>query len=478
VSDACIDAANPKVVSAPANYCDWWTVFNDPALNDLIRCAYEQNVNLRIAGTRVLEARAQRAIAVGTLFPQVQTETGEYTHTQFSKNSGKPLPRNPIFDSWANSLNASWELDFWGRFRRTIESTNDVVEASVDDFDNVLVTLIGDLATAYVQYRIYEQQLAYTRENVVFQQGSLKIATEQWQAGQTNELSVVQGKSLLEQIEADIPVFEIRMRQASNQICVLLGIPPSDLTKRLSAAPIPTSPTDVVLGIPADLIRRRPDVRAAERAVAAQNAQIGVAEANYYPAFFISGSVGYEATQLGKLYDAKSFTGQVGPSFQWNILNYGRILNNVRFQDFKTQELAGTYQQKVLSAAQEVENGIVTFIKSQNQAAHLAESVKAAQRAVQIASDQFKAGAINYTSVFVAEQNLVGQQNLYAQAQGDIALGLIGVYRAIGGGWEYRLSESERAECNTGAVMPTVAAPTGGLMGSPPIPPPPAAKPN
>ena len=329
LEDAWIDAANPQVVSATANYADWWSVFNDATLNELIRCAYEQNINLRIAGTRVLEARAARAIAVGGLFPQVQTETGSYVHTQVSENIDKPPPRKDVFNNWANSLNASWELDFWGRFRRTIESASDTVQASVDDYDNVMVTLIGDLATAYVQYRILEQELVYTRENIQIQQGSLKIATEQWQAGQTNELSVVQGRSLLEQSEATIPVIETGMRQQANQICVLLGIPPADLAARLGQAPIPTSPTGVVVGVPADLIRRRPDVRAAERAVAAQNAQVGVAEADYYPAFFISGSIGYEARDLNKLYNAKSLTGQVGPSFQWNILNYGRILNNV-----------------------------------------------------------------------------------------------------------------------------------------------------
>src|SRR5262249_35219375 len=157
-----------------------------------------------------------------------------------------------------------------------------------------------------------------------------KIATDRFQAGQTNELGVVQGTSLLEQLEATIPLLEIGLRQTNNQLCILLGIPPAELAARLGKAPIPTSPPEGVVGIPADLIRRRPDLRSAERLIAAQNAQIGVAEADFYPAFFINGSIGYEAIDLGKLFDAKSFTGQIGPSFQWNVLNYGRILNNVR----------------------------------------------------------------------------------------------------------------------------------------------------
>jgi NodT family efflux transporter outer membrane factor (OMF) lipoprotein len=441
-----IDAADPRVKSEPANYCDWWTVFGDPVLNDLIRIAYEQNVTLRIAGTRVLEARAQRAIAVGSIFPQSQTEDGSYVHAQTSKNVANPLPR-PIFDNWTNNFSASWEIDFWGKIRRTIESADDNVESTVDDYDSVMVGLIGDVAAAYVQYRIFEQQLVYTRENVRIQSASLKIATDRWRAGQTNELGVVQATSLLEQIEATIPILEIEMREANNQLCILLGLPPADLAAKLGLAPIPTSPPEVVAGIPADLIRRRPDVRSAERLVAAQTAQIGVAEANFYPAFFINGTMGYEAKSLEKLYTPHGFTGQVGPSFQWEILNYGRILNNVRLQDFKAQELVGVYQQKVLSAASEVENGIITYLRSQTSAVHSAASVRAAQRAVALATAQYRAGATDYTPVFVAEQFLVQQQNEYALQQGNIALGLIGVYRAIGGGWEYRLSDAANGRC-------------------------------
>jgi NodT family efflux transporter outer membrane factor (OMF) lipoprotein len=355
LAQAWIDASNPGVKSVSGDYSAWWTVFGDPVLDDLVRTAYAQNVTLRVAGTRVLEARAQRAIAVGTLFPQKQTATGTYTHTQVSGNIANVPPKR-FFDDWATGFNASWEIDFWGKIRRTIESTEDLVESSVDDYDNVMVTLISDVATAYVQYRIFEQQIAYTQENVRIQRGSLRIATARWKSGQTSQLGVAQASSLLEQIEATIPLLEIGLRQANNQLCVLLGIPPTELAARLGPRDpiVPRSPPEVVVGIPADLIRRRPDLRSAERLIAAQNAQIGVAEADWYPAFFINGSFGYEAKDLAKLFGSKSFTGQVGPAFQWNILNYGRILNNVRLQDFKTQELVAVYQQNVLAAAREV----------------------------------------------------------------------------------------------------------------------------
>jgi NodT family efflux transporter outer membrane factor (OMF) lipoprotein len=444
LADAWIDAGNTKVKSTTADQSAWWKLFGDPVLDDLVQVAYAQNVNLRVAGTRVLEARAQRAIAVGTLFPQQQTATGAYARTQASANIAN-VPPNRQFDTWANNLNASWEIDFWGKIRRTIESTDDAVDASVDDYDNVMVTLIADVATAYVQYRTFQQQLVYTRQNVELQRGLLKIATDQWRSGQKGELPVVQSTSLLEQLESLIPVQEIGLRQANNQLCVLLGIPPTDLAARLGPAPIPQSPADVVVGIPVDLIRRRPDLRSAERLVAAQNAQIGVAEANFYPAFFINGTLGYEAKDFAKLYSSGSFTGQVGPAFQWDILNYGRVLNNVRLQDFKTQELTAAYQQSVLSAAREVENGIIGFLNTRREADHLAASVKAGTRAVEITTQQLKAGAIDFTPVFVASQFLAQDQIQYAQAEGDIALGLIAVYRALGGGWELRLTEQAKA---------------------------------
>jgi NodT family efflux transporter outer membrane factor (OMF) lipoprotein len=463
-----IDAANPHVKSVAADYSTWWTVFGDPVLDDLVRTAYAQNVNLRVAGTRVLEARAQRAIAVGTLFPQSQTANGSYTHTQVSGNTAN-VPLHRFFDTWATSLNASWELDFWGRIRRTIESTDDLVESSVDDYDFVMVTLIGDLASAYMQYRIFEQQIAYTQENIRIQRDSLRIATVRWKAGQTSQLGVAQASSLLEQLEASIPVLEIGLRQANNQICVLLGMPPTELAAKLGPREpiVPQSPPDVVVGIPADLIRRRPDVRSAERQIAAQNAQIGVAEAGFYPTFFINGTIDYEAKNLSQLFSSRSLTGQIGPAFQWNILNYGRILNNVRLQDFKTQELVGVYQQNVLAAAQEVENGIIAFLNHQREARSLAASVKDAALALKLATDNFRAGTIDYTPVFVAQQFLVEQQNAYALAQGDIALGLIAVYRALGGGWELRLNEPE---LHSSEASPCPApAPVQEL--SPPLPP-------
>ena len=271
----------------------------------------------------------------------------------------------PFYNQWNFGFNLNWELDFWGRFRRAIESDTANLDASVEGYDDVLVTLLGDVATNYVQMRTLEGRIQYTRANVELQRQTLTIAEARFKGGTTSKLDVYQARSTLEQTEAQIPELEISLRQTVVQLCILLGMPPEELRARLGPAPIPTAPVDVAVGIPADLLRRRPDVRRAERLAAAQCAQIGIAEADYYPAFSINGTLGYSAEQFPDLFRPAALNANVGPSFQWNLLNYGRILNNVRLQDARFQELVTTYQQTVLNANQEVENGLVTFLRAQ-----------------------------------------------------------------------------------------------------------------
>jgi NodT family efflux transporter outer membrane factor (OMF) lipoprotein len=434
-----IDADDIRVRSVTEDTSHWWTVFNDPILSQLIQVAYEQNLTLREAGFRVLEARAQWAIAVGTLFPQSQQMQGSYTQQALSvKVANRKFLPERFYSQWGYGFSLAWELDFWGRFRRAIESAEDNLDGFVENYDDVLVTLLGDVAAAYVQLRTFEQQLVYVRTNVGLQRETLAIAKVRFKDGQTSELDSDQAQSTLSQTEAEIPQLEIQIRQTTNQLCILLGIPPEDLQARLGPGAIPTAPPDVAVGMPADLLRRRPDVRRQERFAAAQCAQIGVAEAEFYPAISINGSIGYAGRNFADLFKTKAFEGSVGPSFQWQILNYGRILNNVRLQEARFMELVANYQNTVLRANEEVENGLVQFLQSQRAARYLAESVKAAERAVKVVLAQYKAGLVDFNRVSLVEQNLVVQQNQLAQARGAIALGLIQVYRGLGGGWEIR----------------------------------------
>jgi NodT family efflux transporter outer membrane factor (OMF) lipoprotein len=449
-----IDANDQRVRITSEDLSKWWTVFNDPVLDSLICDAYRQNLSLRVAGMRVLEARAQLAIDTGNLLPQTQASTGDFKWNGLSRETannflqfGEP-PGGlqgvtfPAFKRWYGQwdlgFNLSWELDFWGRFRRAIEADSASLDASVENYDDVLVTLLGQVATAYTQMRITEQRIKYAQENVKLQSETLGIVEARFKRGTVTKLDVAQATSTLEQTRATIPELVISLRQFNNQLCILLGIPPEELRARLGPGAIPTAPVEVAVGIPADLLRRRPDVRKAERQAASQSAEIGVAEAEFYPHIAINGTWEYSAEFFKDLWKPTALNGTIGPTFTWNILNYGRILNNVRLQDARFLELVATYQNTVLSAAQDVENGLVTFLQAQQRTQSQAASVKAAEEAVQIAVAQYKTGTVDFTRVTQLEQALVTQQDTLAQAQGEIVTGLIQVYKALGGGWQIR----------------------------------------
>ena len=337
-----IDAADIHTVDDSGIQCRWWTVFGDPRLNELIACAYRQNLTLREAGCRILQARATRNIAIGDIFPQNQIAQGGYSRNAAPVGPNVFPGTSRYSDSWNFGWNLNWQLDFWGRFRRAIASADANLDASVANYDFVLVNLLGDVATNYVKIRTTQERIDLLRANVKLQRGVLDFIDTRLAAGyRQTKLDSAQARSLLRQDEAAIPNLEINKRQYEDALCILLGIPPIDLVPMLGPGPIPTSPPEVALGIPADLLRRRPDVRQAERLAAAQAEQIGIAEADLYPAFSINGSLGYTAQDFPDLFRNTALNGNVGPSFQWNLLNYGRIVNNVRLQDAKFQELGG-----------------------------------------------------------------------------------------------------------------------------------------
>jgi NodT family efflux transporter outer membrane factor (OMF) lipoprotein len=389
--------------------------------------------------------------------------TGQYSQVNLSHNafnnpsviaSSAHFPIKPgtpfgnIYSDWNAGFNLGWELDFWGRFRRSIESANAGLDASVDNFDDALVTLFADVATNYVQYRVAQQRIKIAQANVKIQEDILALVEEQFRVGinRVTRLDVEQARTVLEQTRSTIPLLQIVMGQANDLLCILLGLPPHDMEPELGPGPsldtepMPNTPNWVAAGIPADLLRRRPDVRSAERRVAAQSAQIGVAEADLYPSIIINGTIGYDAYTPTKLFEAQSFYGTIAPSFKWNILNYGRIANNVRLQQAKTQELIANYQNTVLSAAREVQTPLRGFLRSQEQAEDLVRSVSAAKEALKIGKNQYSVGTIPFNTVFNLETTQVQQQDNLAIAQGNIALNLINVYRALGGGWELRMN--------------------------------------
>ncbi len=442
---AWLDSADKRVRVESDDLSKWWAVFHDPVLDALIDDAYKQNLTLRQAGLRVLQARDQLGIATGNLFPQTQAVKGAFTQTALSAQDANvvfdtpagPLALTRFYPQWDLPIGAmSWEIDFWGRFRRAVEANAANLDASSANYQDVLVTLLSDVATNYVALRTLEQQIEYTKTNVDLQSKTLTIVRARFKVGTVTGVDLHQAESVLKQTESQIPELEIALRQTQNQICTLLGIPPEDLRARLGKASIPTAPKEVAVGIPADLLRRRPDIRRAERQAAAQSAQIGVAQADFYPAIAINGTIGYSAQQFKDLWGPAAFAGTIGPSFQWNVLNYGRILNNVRLQDAKFQESVAAYQDTVLKANQEVEDGLATFLKAKQRADLLKISVDEALEAVKLVLVQYEKGTADFTRVTQLQEALVVQQDNFAQAEGEIARGLIQVYKGLGGGWE------------------------------------------
>jgi NodT family efflux transporter outer membrane factor (OMF) lipoprotein len=432
-----------QVSTKPDDYRSWWRSFNDPVLDTLIQKAYQQNLTLQIAGVRVLEARAQVGVAVGNLYPQSQQLTGNLQKIRVSQSNlstGTTTPTNFAFSSIG--VQAAWELDFWGKIRRGIESADANLLASISDYDNTLVTLTGDVATSYVQLRTLEKRLAIAHQNVLVQKKSLQIATYRWKGGTTSLRDVEQALTVLDSTEATIPTLESQVRQTQNALCLLMGMPPSDIQHLLgSKSAIPAPPPQVALGIPADLLRRRPDIQSAEWQAAAQCAQIGVNKADLFPAFSLSGNFGFSATDVGRftlgdMFQSKSRSWAFGPSMQWNIFNYGRIMNQVRVQDARFQALLINYQNTVLKAQQEVENALIGFLKSQQRAERLAGSAAAAKKSVDLAFLQYQEGITDFTTVLLAEQNLLSVQDNLAVAVGEISSNLVGVYKAMGGGWQ------------------------------------------
>jgi NodT family efflux transporter outer membrane factor (OMF) lipoprotein len=427
-----IQAGDPRTQGPPPRDGDWWDVFQDPLLSSLVYRAYHQNPNLRSAGTRVLQARAQQAITVGNLFPQSQRLLGLY-------------PQGQNLHIEVTAFNLSWELDFWGKFRRRVESANARLDASVESYDAALVTLLADVATYYVQYRIAQQRIKIARDNLAMQERLLGLAERQEKIGTATELDVAQLRTLVEQTRSTIPATEIVLGQANDRLCILLGEPPHNLEPELGpgpplgTAPIPAAPTSVAAGIPADLLLRRPDVRAAERQIAAQSAQIGVAEADLYPSLSVGTALGQANIGLAPVLASSGGLALIIPQFSWNVLNYGRLVNNIRLQDARTQELVANYQNQVLTAAQEVQTSLRGFLRSQEQADALARSAAAAVEATRIEERLFSEVRADVNRLFTLQSTQLQTQDQLTVAQGNIALNLVNVYRALGGGWEVRL---------------------------------------
>ncbi len=305
----------------------------------------------------------------------------------------------------------------------------------------MLVTLVADVADRYTDYRVAQKQVTDLNRLADFQRKSLQLANDRFTGGVSSELDVSQAQLNLADTLAIIPPYQRQVRIANNALCVLLGTAPEQLAARLGEQPIPLTPPVIEAGIPAELLRRRPDVRQAERNLAAQSALIGVAESDLYPALSINGYIGVYANEIGQLFESDSLFGFAAPLVDWKVLNYGRLLNNIRKQDATFQSLAARYQQTVLKAGHEIEDAIITFIKSNEAATIQKVAVEAASRFTELVTIQYREGTTDFNRVFVVERNQVNEQIKLNDDMGDIVHGMIQLYRALGGGWQLRLDQ-------------------------------------
>jgi NodT family efflux transporter outer membrane factor (OMF) lipoprotein len=479
-----LESNDPSVKSSQWDDKDWWTVYHDRTLDRLIHLAYEQNLTLMAAGTRVLEARATLGVAIGELYPQTQQLGGNVGYNQASAVDPSSNPSHELENYWRASLGAqvAWEVDFWGKFRRGVESADASYLASIATYDDVLVTLLGDVASSYIGIRTLQQQLAITQDNVIKQKKALAIARDRYTGGTATKLDVYQAENVLAQTESAVPQLTAQLQQGEDALRVLLGMTPQSLDKLLAGpTTIPVPPANVAIGIPADLIRRRPDIRSAELQAAAQSAQIGLAKADLFPAFSLTGAFGTVAGSAGvnrvnEVFSARGIQFAFGPTFSWPILNYGQITNNVRVQDARLQTLLINYQNTVLKAQQEVENGLASFVQGRRQVELLRRSVAAANSALRIALDQYLLGTRDFTTVLTAEQNLYQAQSDLATAAGNLSTGLASVYRSLGGGWQIRRGnefvnaatrDEMRKRTNWGGVLPPAGLPQPAAPGLP-----------
>ena len=440
-SAAWLDSANPHLLEKPGDDVLWWTAFDDPALNQLVEEVRQENPSLRQAGTRILEARATLGVVQGNLGPQDQAALGGIKHTHISHNSPNQalasILRRNDFDQWTLGFGAAWEADVWGRFRRSVSSAGAELDASIENFHDVSVILSAETARAYIELRTLENRLALAQQNVAIQKETLELTEMMARVGKGSDLDVLQARSNLCETKALLPSLQDLHRRANNHLCVLLGSPPSDLRSKLGhTARIPVPPADLAVGVPADLLRRRPDIRRVERQLAAQSERIGIAASEFYPHLTISANVGLDALDLSKLYSPRSLAAVAGPSFRWNILNYGRIQNGVHLHEARYQGLIYEYQAAVLKADEEAENAIVHFLKTHEQVALREQSVAAAQKSVDDMLVAYRAGWIDFHRLFLLETQLVVKQDTLSTARGELALSLVAVYRAMGGGWE------------------------------------------
>lgn len=424
---------DPAVIPTQTEITEWWTVFDDRMMTGLIRQAAQQNLDLRVAVARVNEARARLGVVTGRQSPVVDM-TGMASRERSSENLG--IPGGSVQTRYSIGLDASWEIDLFGRISRTIEEAAATYQASEEDRNDVLITLYAEVARTYLDIRTFQMRLAAAKNNIEAQKQVLGITKARYTNGLSSQLDVFQAERVLANSEAEVPPLRIELSRSINTMSVLLGKPPGTLHNMLSIAqPIPIPPEKAAVGIPADLLRRRPDIRREERRLAAQTARIGIASADLYPSFSLSGSLNLTALSAADIFNAGSSALAFGPALRWNIFNRDRIRNQIAIEDARTEQALLIYERTVLNALNEVENAMTAFLEQRIQFEAMKRSVAASKNALDLATKRYTDGLTDFQNVLDAQRELFSAENRMAAACGLSATNMVRLYKALGGGW-------------------------------------------
>lgn len=438
VPDAWQNAAAADVQGESPLIENWWSALGDAQLDSLIVRARRANPDLWAAISRISEARAVHQIAGGNYYPQLQG-SGQFSRTSVGENSPNGaligLTGNP-YSNWEFGLGASWELDVFGRVRRSREATGAAVQASIEDYRDVMVTLYADVATTYIDIRALQMRLSYAVNNVNSQRETMDIVIAREEAGLVPLLDVSRARSNLANTEAAIPQLMTALESALNRVAILLGEAPGALDDELRpVAEIPQANTNIALALPAELLRRRPDVRRSERELAAQTARIGVATADLYPSFSLTGVLNLTSVDFNGLGDSGHTGWSLVPGVQWALFSGGKIRGQIKVEEARTEQALARYEKTVLNALAEVENSLVALRQEEIREGLLRTAVEASQQSVELVEIQYIEGLTDFQSYLDAQRVLFNQQDSYAQSRGLVLTNLINLNRNLGGGW-------------------------------------------
>lgn len=451
----------------PGALANWWEQLNDPTLTSLVKEGMAANMDLRLAVERLREARALRGIAASDAYPNVDATSGaNRSRNSDTLDGGFPTAGEDL-TNFNVGLDASWEIDVFGRVRRSVEAADADVDVSRENMYGVMVAVAAEVADAYVEYRVLSRRLEIVRGTIAAQRDTVGLTNTRLDAGIANELEVSQAQSQLASRQAQLPVLQAAQRRAENRLALVLGRSPghpiSELAEASPLDALPQSMTQVPIGMPSELLRRRPDLRQAEREVAAATARIGVATADLYPRFSLTGSFGFSSGEVGSLLEADSRVWDIGPSMRWSIFNAGRVRANIEAADSRTRQSLLRFERSMLVALREVEDSLVNLAYEQDRQSALARTLDSSRRSATLADDRYRGGVGNFLDVLDAQRAAFDAEDQLAASRGDSLRALIALYKALGGGWPEGLAidrgDEAQARLREAQALPNADAP-------------------